>query len=113
MVKLVEFMEPQPTNNVEEYDVASDLQEYMINDSEFYRQHYYPCVSKLLNREQNRAMFDIKNMIEQALTMYVEKFQIDRPIDEVLDKSQIRELAEVVYQMEMSNCRSGQYDEVQ
>jgi hypothetical protein len=112
MVKLVEFMEPQPTNKVEEYDVASDLQEYMLNDTEFYRNHYYPCVTKLPKREPNRAIFDLTNMIDQALPLYVQKFEIENPVEEMLTKDQIRELAEQIYQLEMSNCRAGVYDEV-
>jgi hypothetical protein len=112
MVKLVEvMMAPQKEFKIEEYDVGTDLHEYMRNDESFYRQHYYPCVCNLPKVEPRRALFNIKNMIECGLQMYADKFEIERPIEEMLEKDQIRELAEMIYATEMSNCKAGVYDE--
>lgn len=110
-MKLVEvMMSSDKQATTAKFDVGADLQEFMVNDSEFYRQHYYPCVYKLPQVEPRRAMFNIKNMIECGVKLYAEKFDVEQEVQESFGKDQINELAKGIYELEMQNCRAGMYN---
>jgi hypothetical protein len=107
-MRLYEFAE-QPDDLG--FDVVDDVQEYMKNDSSFYRRVYYPTMCKMQEcmEEQKDPKDLVRPMIELATRLYVEKYNINKKPQDLLTSEDYDDLINRVYEDEVEALRNGEY----
>lgn len=96
--------------NLIDVDFKDDLHFFMHNDSEFYRRILFPAIRILKSKiEQNTGenIKHFKTCVEKAIPMYCKKFKIKEI--QILSPKEIDELAEKMYQEELTRIEQGVY----
>ena len=105
MVKINEFFKQQDKVSLN-YDVQEDVYTYMVNDSVFYRKHYYPAILLLKKAKDSKSLFPI---IDKACHLYVRKYNIPKDGHELLSDEEKQDMAQKIYAKEMQRHKKGMY----
>jgi hypothetical protein len=103
-------------NNEEDklpFNVIEDLHYFMLNDSLFYRENYYPLMCQIGDRikESDTASIakSIFPMIDKAADVYCRKFKLSNNSNDIISFEERKELAKKIYAEEMPRIRKGDY----
>ena len=109
MVKILEFSHQDDLG----YNLVDDAAIYMRNDPLFYRQHYFPAMTKCQDAHREGRKVDmadiIKPMIEKACNAYVKRYKIGRHPEEVFRPEERQGLYDKIYTEEMPRIEAGEY----
>ena len=109
MVKINEFSHKDQFG----YDIVEDAAIYMRNNPMFYRQHYFPTMTKCQDAHREGKKIDmadiIKPMIEKACNAYVKQYKIGRHPEEVFRPEERQSLYNKIYNEEMPRIEKGEY----
>ena len=100
--------------NLDEIDLLDDLEFFMNNDSQFYRRTFYPVVTKIRSIiKTGKPCSDkvFRNCIDQAVPIYIKKFNIPGNEKSVFTDIDRDQLARQIFDQEMTHIKSGQYDQ--
>jgi len=104
MVKIVEVTEKNLP-----FDLAADVKTHMVNDKDFYRKEYYPCMANIQSKIKSKDFNPIplmQGMITKGCNQYSKKYDI--PQDQ-FDNEFIRNLITDVMRDELPRMRKGEY----
>ena len=104
MVRLVEFEKEEMP-----YDLANDVKVYMLNDKNFYRKQYYPCMVKLqsnIKRSAYDPVADIESMVKKGCGAYCKKYDAN---PKLFDKDFMKNLVNDILKDETPRLRKGEY----
>jgi len=87
MVKAKEFV--AITRDNIGYDIMEDIYQYMLNDSEFFRTHFFPLAKKysdnqseMMNKNHNETFAACVN---EAIKQYFEKFKVNARAEKIIN----------------------------
>lgn len=104
MVRLVEFETDQNS-----YDLANDVKVYMLNDKNFYRKHYYPCMVKMQSNIKNSdydPVQELKPMVKQGCRAYSKKYDTN---PKEFHRDFLKNLVNDILKDETPRLRKGEY----
>ena len=103
MVKIVEVTEQGLP-----FDLVTDVRTHMVNDKDFYRKEYYPCMASLQSKvkEGSCTNEDVMPMILKACKSYSAKYDV--PTKE-FGKGILDQLAADILKDELPRLRKGEY----
>ena len=111
MVKLLEL--GQTLEDKIDYDIVDDAIVYMRNEPMFYRQNYYPAISKMADCHRNGTdVSPTKNlmpMIEKGIANYCRKYLPGRMPDEIFKNADRQSIFNKIYSEEMEQINQGEY----
>jgi hypothetical protein len=99
--------------NLDEIDLLDDLEFFMNNDSQFYRRTFYPVVTKIRSIiKTGKPCSDkvFRNCIDQAVPIYIKKFNIPGNEKSVFTDVDRDELAKKIFSKEKERIEKGEYD---
>ena len=90
------------------FDLAADVKTHMVNDKDFYRQEYYPCMVGLQKKvkEGSCTNEDVKPMVLKACKSYMSKYNVP---EGAFTKEVTMQLASEILKDELENLRQGEY----
>ena len=91
------------------FDVANDVKVYMLNDKNFYRKHYYPCMANMQPKIKSKdfnPVAEMYTMVKEGCSAYSEAFDIPK---ENFDKQFLRNLISDIMKDELPKLRKGEY----
>jgi hypothetical protein len=95
------------------YDVEDDLQCYMKDDMNFYRQQYYPTMCKCQDcynkGEGDKAYGFILPMIDKGVDSYIKKFDLPYKANDMFSRDERKSLARKIYDEEVEAFKEGEY----
>lgn len=113
MVKIVEFFNQSDDENLP-FNVVEDVAIFMRNNPSFYRKHYYPAVLSLKEKfEKKQKASPVKlfaDIIEKAAYSYCKEYNVGKRPEQLLNKDEIKELIEKIFNEELNNIREGVYE---
>lgn len=111
MVKLNEITDYEETQKLP-FDVAEDLIVFMQNDPMFYRKTLYPAMVDAQETTKKGKKISKKSfipIIDQAINIYVNRYNIDMPPEEVLNDQEKLECISRLLADEAENFQKGEY----
>jgi hypothetical protein len=98
---------------LDDIDLLDDLEFFMNNDNQFYRRVYYPLLMKVkkmvtLGKPCDDKIF--RSCIDQAIPLYIKKFNISGNEKSVFTDVDRDELARKIFGQEKERIEQGQYD---
>ena len=95
------------------YDIVDDAHVHMRNDKDFYRQEYFPTMSKMASLHRGSKSFDPKlvvmPMINRGINSYCKKYNIAKMPDEVFKQDHRNALFDKIYSEEIKEIEKGEY----
>lgn len=95
------------------FDIEDDIVVYMRNDPMFYRKHYYPVLLKMQSAYQSNRSQDAVSLwtpvVRRAVVPYINKFKINKKVEDVVDANKIKTIANKIYSDEIDNIKRGLY----
>ena len=108
MVKINEFADTKLG-----YDIVEDAAIYMRNNPLFYRQHYFPAMTKCQDAHRLGKKVDmaniIKPMIEKGCNAYCKQYKIGRHPEEIFRPEERQSLYDKIYSEEIPRIEAGEY----
>ena len=98
-------------------DAVNELDSFIMNDEELYRQQFMPKISNL-KRKMKKGIYDDKlaiklwmYLIDDAAREYVNQFgSQDQDVKDVFPKETRIKVAQVIADREKENIEQGEYD---
>ena len=109
----MQMNELDPTLNLSHTDLIDDLHFFIHNDPQFYRQIFYPVLSKLKNHLKNGKNCSYKGfkpIIDHAIAQYCRQYRIPGNPISVFTHTDRDELARKIFGHEKENIQTGKYD---
>tara|TARA_Y100000389_G_scaffold97020_1_gene93787 strand:+ start:77 stop:418 length:342 start_codon:yes stop_codon:yes gene_type:complete len=79
------------------FNVIDDVHFHMINDEEFYRKHYMPCMDKMKSETNEKVIQGhIMPLCDKALNHYCLKYDINKMPAELMNAQEKSDLAHKV-----------------
>jgi hypothetical protein len=97
----------------EDVDLVEDLKYFMENDPKFYRKVLYPAISryrKKLRSGENCEPSEFRGCVDQAASIYCDKFNIPGNPKSVFTDVDRDELAQKIFGQERQRIEDGVYD---
>lgn len=94
------------------YDVVEDMKIFITQDNDFYRKHLFPRLSEVQAAVQKGGKYNKKMLlpvINAAIPEYIQKFDIKKRVDDLMDDAQKMECITSILKDEMDNLRKGAY----
>lgn len=103
MVKIYEVTEKDLP-----FDLAADVKTFAINDKDFYRREYYPCMTDLQKKvkEGSCTKEDVKPMVLKACKSYMSKYGVP---EGAFTKEITSQLMSEIFKDELPKLRKGEY----
>lgn len=106
-----EYQENEPN-----FDIVEDLFIYMLNDSMFYRKHYFPVMSDIKDCIADNKDIDIEEklnpVIDKALQSYSDKYDLPDVVEDYFNDDERRELVDKIYSAEIDDENNTENDEL-
>lgn len=93
------------------YDLPDDLIFFMNNNDEAYRRHFYPAISKCIDRKElNKKTKPIffEKAIKECFKMYAKEYPI-RELPDTLDENVLSEICEKIHEEVCQHINDGKY----
>jgi len=95
------------------FDVPSDLLCHMRDDTNFYRQLYYPTMAKCQDcynkGDANKVMGFVLPMVDKGLSHYVKKYDLPYAENDLMTPDERKVLAQSIIDQETDGFKEGEY----
>jgi len=96
-----------------DFDVADDVQAFIMNDPMFYRKEYFPKISSLSKKIKHGKHFspynELSPIVNKACGQYVKKFNINVDPKELLTQEELSRVCEKLIADETADIKGESY----